>query len=271
MKLVTRPDKYDFVVLPNLQGDIISDLCAGLVGGLGMAPSANLGDDISIFEAVHGTAPDITGKNLANPTALLMSGIMMLRRLGLSEKAHYIEQSLFKTLSSGVRTIDLSQIPETKAASTSEFAASIIANLAPEAKKESGAVKWPKIPTSKPLENQMMKSPQRDLAKEKTVGIDVFVDCDFVPSKLAAELKSLTSNLNVTLQMISNRGTQVYPTGSVFTQVVNHYRCRFLSDTLSETQLLGVAQTLSKNLRVCSIEMLRTIDGKEKFSLAQGQ
>ena len=83
MKLVTRPDTFDVVVLTNLQGDIVSDLCAGLVGGLGFAPSANIGDHISIFEAVHGTAPDIAGKNIANPTALLLSGIAMLRHLGL--------------------------------------------------------------------------------------------------------------------------------------------------------------------------------------------
>ena len=86
MKLVVRPDQFDVVVMTNLQGDIISDLCAGLVGGLGFAPSANIGDHISIFEAVHGTAPDIAGKNIANPTALLLSGLSMLRHLGLMGK-----------------------------------------------------------------------------------------------------------------------------------------------------------------------------------------
>ena len=90
MKLVTRPDLFDTVVLTNLQGDIVSDLCAGLVGGLGFAPSANIGDHISIFEAVHGTAPDIAGKNIANPTALLLSGIGMLQHLGLMESSTII-------------------------------------------------------------------------------------------------------------------------------------------------------------------------------------
>ncbi len=89
MKLVTRPDTFDVVVLTNLQGDIVSDLCAGLVGGLGFAPSANVGDHISIFEAVHGTAPDIAGKNIANPTALLLSGISMLHHLGLDRKCRH--------------------------------------------------------------------------------------------------------------------------------------------------------------------------------------
>jgi isocitrate dehydrogenase len=107
MKLVVRPQEFDVVVLTNLQGDIISDLCAGLVGGLGFAPSANIGDHIAIFEAVHGTAPDIAGKNIANPTALLLSGIAMLRHLGFMENAAIIENALLYTLEQGVHTGDL--------------------------------------------------------------------------------------------------------------------------------------------------------------------
>jgi isocitrate dehydrogenase len=98
MKLVTRPDTFDVVVLTNLQGDIVSDLCAGLVGGLGFAPSANIGDHICIFEAVHGTAPDIAGKNIANPTALLLSGLAMLRHLVYMKNAAEIENALLYTL-----------------------------------------------------------------------------------------------------------------------------------------------------------------------------
>jgi isocitrate dehydrogenase len=106
MKLAIKPNEFNVVVLPNLQGDIVSDLCAGLVGGLGFAPSANIGDDICIFEAVHGTAPDIVGKGLANPTALLLSGIMMLRHVGLLQQAAIIENALLFTLESGIHTAD---------------------------------------------------------------------------------------------------------------------------------------------------------------------
>src|SRR5207237_5521788 len=106
MQLVVKPDQFDVIVMTNLQGDIISDLCAGLVGGLGFAPSANIGDHISIFEAVHGTAPDIAGKNIANPTALLLSGFAMLRHLGLMKSAETIENALLYTLEKGVRTGD---------------------------------------------------------------------------------------------------------------------------------------------------------------------
>src|SRR5918997_380428 len=128
MKLVVRPQEFDVVVLTNLQGDIISDLCAGLVGGLGFAPSANIGDHISIFEAVHGTAPDIAGRNIANPTALLLSGLAMLRHLGLTESAATIENALLYTLESGVHTGDFGDrsIPSVN---TTRFAEAVIENF----------------------------------------------------------------------------------------------------------------------------------------------
>src|SRR5260221_14164097 len=128
MKLVTRPDTFDVVVLTNLQGDIVSDLCAGLVGGLGFAPSANIGDHICIFEAVHGTAPDIAGKNIANPTALLLSGVAMLRHLGLMENAAIIENALLYTLESGVHTGDFGD-KKTAPINTTQFAEAVINNF----------------------------------------------------------------------------------------------------------------------------------------------
>src|SRR5436305_5536094 len=128
MKLVTRPDTFDVVVLTNLQGDIVSDLCAGLVGGLGFAPSANIGDHICIFEAVHGTAPDIAGKNIANPTALLLSGISMLRHLGLMEGAAMIENALLYTLEQGVHTGDFGDKSK-PAVNTTAYAEAIINNF----------------------------------------------------------------------------------------------------------------------------------------------
>ena len=128
MKLVVRPDQFDVVVLTNLQGDIISDLCAGLVGGLGFAPSANIGDHISIFEAVHGTAPDIAGKNIANPTALLLSGFAMLRHLGLMENAAIIENALLYTLEQGIHTGDFGDNSK-PSSNTTQFAEAIIANF----------------------------------------------------------------------------------------------------------------------------------------------
>jgi isocitrate dehydrogenase (NAD+) len=108
MHLVMHPEKLDVLVLPNLYGDIVSDLCAGLVGGLGVVPGANIGLESAVFEAVHGSAPDIADKNLANPTALLLSGLMMLEHIGESEKAERIRAALARVLVDGrVRTRDL--------------------------------------------------------------------------------------------------------------------------------------------------------------------
>jgi len=112
------------MVLPNLYGDIISDLCAGLIGGLGLTPSGNIGAHCSLFEAVHGTAPDIAGKNLANPTALLLSATMMLRHIGLKEKADLIDNATYKTIRGTVRTGDLGG-----SATTTEFTNAIIKNF----------------------------------------------------------------------------------------------------------------------------------------------
>jgi isocitrate dehydrogenase (NAD+) len=117
MQLVMRPEKFDVLLLPNLYGDIVSDLCAGLVGGLGVVPGANMGADCAVFEAVHGSAPDIADKNLANPTALLLSGLMMLDHIGERQRAERIRAALARVLSEGtVRTHDLGGH-----ASTTEF------------------------------------------------------------------------------------------------------------------------------------------------------
>jgi isocitrate dehydrogenase (NAD+) len=117
MRLVMTPEKFDVLVLPNLYGDIVSDLCAGLVGGLGVVPGANIGEDSAVFEAVHGSAPDIAMKNLANPTALLLSGLMMLEHIGERPAAARIRAAVDRVLSAGsVRTLDLGG-----QASTTEF------------------------------------------------------------------------------------------------------------------------------------------------------
>lgn len=125
MKLVQNPEKYDVLVMPNLYGDILSDMAAGLVGGLGVAPGANIGEDISIFESIHGSAPDIAGKNIANPTAAILSGVMMLRFIGEMEAADKIDNAIKNVLKAGkVLTVDLGG-----KATTNEFTEEVIKNL----------------------------------------------------------------------------------------------------------------------------------------------
>src|SRR5215212_3772050 len=172
MQLVVKPEQYDVIVMTNLQGDIISDLCAGLVGGLGFAPSANIGDHISIFEAVHGTAPDITGKNIANPTALLLSGLAMLRHLGLTENAAVIENALLYTLESGVHTGDFGDKSK-PAVNTTDFGSAIIANFGKKPKVNAKEIipNMPGTPAPFKLEkNPMMIS--TETVNEKISGVD---------------------------------------------------------------------------------------------------
>ena len=274
MKLVVRPNEFDVVVLPNLQGDIVSDLCAGLVGGLGFAPSANIGDDICIFEAVHGTAPDIAGKGIANPTALLLSGLMMLRHIGLTEHSAMIENALFKTLEEGIHTGDFGD-KNSKTSTTSEFVESIINNFGELPVHTKPAVGLSNV--QKPIQ-PATHTHQRLIRSENNktqhlVGADLFVEFNEQPAALADILGKYTGN-RYKLSTISNRGTQVWPTGSVFTNCVNQYRARFeanASENISPNDIFDLCKEIGQQIRICSIEMLLEIDGNKAYSLAQGQ
>jgi isocitrate dehydrogenase len=273
MKLVVHPEQFDVVVLTNLQGDIISDLCAGLVGGLGFAPSANIGDHIAIFEAVHGTAPDIAGKNVANPTALLLSGIAMLRHLGLMGDAAVIENALLYTLEQGVHTGDFGdkQIP---ALNTTDFAEAIIGHFgkSPAQGAKPLLPNMPATPTLFKLDhNSMMVSAETQ--EERIIGVDMFIESSEQPEYIAKKCQR-HAGVKFNLINISNRGTQVWPTGSVYTNLVNQYNVRFESldgSTLNQQDVLGLYVSLSGDFKICSSELLNMWKDKRAYSLAQGQ
>jgi len=273
MKMVTRPDLFDVVVLTNLQGDIVSDLCAGLVGVLGFAPSANIGDHICIFEAVHGTAPDITGKNIANPTALLLSGLAMLRHLGLMENAAIIENALLYTLEQGYRTGDFGDKSK-PALNTTEFANAIIANFGklPEHGAKPMLANKPITPTVFKLEkNPLIMS--KEMEEETIVGVDLFIESAEQPTEVAEKCLKHTLDL-FKLVTISNRGTQVWPKGSIFTNLVNQYRCRFESvgdAPLTQRDIIELCTRVSADFKICSTELLNMWGDKKAYSLAQGQ
>jgi isocitrate dehydrogenase len=273
MQLVVRPDQFDVVVMTNLQGDIISDLCAGLVGGLGFAPSANIGDHISIFEAVHGTAPDIAGKNIANPTALLLSGLGMLRHLGFRENAAVIENALLYTLEQGIHTGDFGDRSKASV-NTTEFAQAVIDNFGrvPEQGMRPILENVPESLAVCRLEkNTMMVS--KEMSEEKIVGVDIFIESAENHDAVARKCLQHTTDL-FKLVTISNRGTQVWPKGSVFTNLVNQYTCRFESTgatALTQIDVLELQKRLTLDFKICSIELLNEWDGKRSYSLAQGQ
>lgn len=273
MKLVTRPDSFDVVVLTNLQGDIVSDLCAGLVGGLGFAPSANIGDHICIFEAVHGTAPDIAGKNIANPTALLLSGLSMLRHLGYMKNAAEIENALLYTLEQGLHTGDFGD-KGTKSLNTTEFSEAIIRNFGKNPKINSKEL-LPNMPMTQTVfkleKNPMLVS--KEMEEEKIIGVDMFVESDIQPEAIALKCQR-HAGVKFNLVNVSNRGTQVWPTGSVFTNLVNQYNVRFESIDdlpLNQQDIIGLYVSLSGDFKICSLELLNVWGDKKAYSLAQGQ
>ena len=275
MKLVTHPENFEAIVLTNLQGDIVSDLCAGLVGGLGFAPSANIGDNISIFEAVHGTAPDIMGKGIANPTALLLSGILMLRYMGFTHNAATIENALLYTLEQGTHTGDFGN-KSVPASGTNEFADAVIANLG-KTPAGGGVIAQANQDVKANAHHHHLVKNKLTVTKgikEEMVGVDIFVESnDLQPAQLA-ELakKALTDNFD--LVMISNRGTQVWPTGSIYTELVNEYRVRFEKKSgvnVTQKELLHIAADFSQTAKVCSVEFLMKFGDKIGYTLAQGQ
>jgi isocitrate dehydrogenase len=274
MKLVVKPNEFDVVVLPNLQGDIVSDLCAGLVGGLGFAPSANIGDDICIFEAVHGTAPDITGKGIANPTALLLSGLMMLQHLGITEQAAVIMNALMATLEQEVHTADFGN-RNVPAVGTKEFVEKVISNFgdtpahAHIASSSSNTLTPPAV--RKPAQPILIQSEFKP--EKQIVGVDLFVEYNGQVADLAANLQSFLPE-NFKLTTISNRGTQVWPTGSMFTNCINQYRVRLETTDGSATTQEAIFQLCLKiagSQHICSTELLLTLNGSKAYSLAQGQ
>lgn len=281
MNLVLKPQAYDMVVLPNLQGDIVSDLAAGLVGGLGFAPSANIGKNVSIFEAVHGTAPDIAGKGIANPTSLLLSGILMLRHIGLLAQANTIENALMHTLEQGVHTGDFGANSGKPAVGTREYGAAIAANLG---KTPGTHAARPTEGVSAAIEHSRPERPKGHTlmrtftgAKSELVGCDIYLDTTLEPAMLAEQLESICEGTPFKLTMMSNRGTQVWPSGSVYTDIVDYYRCRFeLRDmgqaaAMDQATLIKLLGGIAEKFGVTDFQPLKYYDGKPGYSLAQGQ
>jgi isocitrate dehydrogenase len=269
-QLVKRPEQFEVIVTTNMNGDILSDLTSALVGGLGFAPSANLGHDVAIFEAVHGSAPKYAGKDVANPTAMILSGVMLLRHLGEMDAATRVENAVLYTLAEG-KTVTRDVVGDGKAAGTRAFTDAIIANLG------RAPVGW-KAREHKPLHVPGRLSAETSITKPRrqVVGMDVFVEGDHSAGQIGGILTPLAESAGFKLKMISNRGTQVYPSRGAEMDCVDHWRCRFIYSKpngdlpLDElNRLLGSIQT--SGLHWMHIEKLQEFDGKPAFTKAQGE
>ena len=267
-QLAMRPEQFDVIVTTNMNGDILSDLTSGLTGGLGFAPSANIGHDVAIFEAVHGSAPDIAGKCVANPTALILSAAMMLRRLGEGDAADLIEHAVVHTLRSGTRTADMAGT--TKATSTTEYTNEVIANLGKG------------VPTRSHREYRPLKVPPRTVevqsvtvSARRVVGVDLFVESTLMPADLGERLEADSHESQLRLLMISNRGTLVYPGNGAPVGLVDHYRCRFVgrdpAAEIGDDAILELLRRVGSNHRWMHVEKLQQFEGSDAFSKSQGQ
>jgi isocitrate dehydrogenase len=265
-QLAMRPEQFDVIVTTNMNGDILSDLTSGLTGGLGFAPSANIGNDVSIFEAVHGSAPDIAGKNKANPTALILSAAMMLRHIGEGKAASDVEQAVLVTLESGVRTSDMMGVQNPT--STTDFTTAVIANLGKHSKLSPPRdYKKVELPPTNPGVNIVPSESRR------VVGVDVYVESVLEPRELAASLDTLIATTPLRLQMITNRGAMVYPSTDRRVSLVDHFRCRFVprdaSSDLGDAVILALLQTFAGEHRWMHVEKLQEFDGEPAFSKSQ--
>ena len=271
-QLVKKPEQFDVIVTTNMNGDIMSDLTSALIGGLGFAPSANLGSDIAIFEAVHGSAPKYAGKNVINPTAVLMSGIMMLRYLGEFEAASKIEHAVLVTLEEGkVRTGDVVGYDSGKNCTTTQYTEAVIANLGKTSSK------W-KVREHKPIKMpDISKEPAYVKVKNRRVaGVDVFVEANLFPEEVGKKVEQAVAGSPFKLKMCSSRGTKVYPPTGTVIDVNDQYRCRIMladpTGSASDDQIMDLLKRFSGvGLLWGHLEKLHELDGQPGWTKAQGE
>ncbi|NVJ89800.1 MAG: NADP-dependent isocitrate dehydrogenase [Flavobacteriaceae bacterium] len=277
-RLAAHPERYDVIVTSNLYGDIISDIAAEIAGSVGMAGSANIGTNVAMFEAIHGSAPDIAGQKIANPSGLLNAAIMMLNHLGKTNIADTIKNAWLKTIEDGYHTADIYQEEISKAKlNTIEFANKIIENLGHK-------------PTKLPVSNFAAGKGKIEIPKyvrkqqeQVLVGVDVFINWQGNNPQEIGDALSNIDSFKMKLKMITNRGVKVYPNGLPETYCTDHWRCRFVdAESKTEGQTVynaiefeKVIALLSKlhnaGFEVIKTENLYEFDGKRAFSLGQGE
>ena len=269
-RLATEPERFDVIVAPNLYGDILSDIASAVSGSIGLAGSANIGSEVAMFEAVHGSAPDIAGQDLANPSGLLLGAIQMLVHIGESEVAERIINAWLATLESGVHTADMyREGSSSERVGTRAFTEAVIANLGKEPEKltpvhyQPGQIRVDSV------------HPMPDVKELR--GVDVFLDWDEADrdaDELGRRLEEAAPE-GWQLKMVTNRGVKVYPDGLPETFCTDHWRCRFLPTAGGAVAYGDVIALLSaltdRDLEVIKTENLYAFDGERGWSLGQGE
>ena len=269
-KMSDTPEVFDVIVTLNLYGDVLSDIAAQIAGSVGLAGSANIGEECAMFEAIHGSAPRRAGQNMANPSGLLQGAVMMLNHLGQNKVATLVQNAWLKTLEDGVHTYDIyTEGKSTKKVGTKEFAEAIIANLG----QKPAQLKSVDYQQSEGLVlPKYIKKPQ---AKKELVGHDIFVHWNGTDANELAEKLQKIKSPNTTLNMITNRGIKVWPEGFKQTFCTDHWRCRYKANegkTLDKNEIISLLTQFQENgLDTIKTENLYYFDGVAGFSLGQGQ
>lgn len=266
-KFATKPEDFDVILLPNLYGDILSDVSAQLVGSVGLGGSSNIGESHAMFEAIHGSAPRRAGQNVANPSGMLHAGLLMLAHIGENELAEKIHNAWLKTIEEGIHTYDIYKAQHSKQkVSTRDFGKAVIDNLGSKP-KQIEPIKLSK--KSKPI--QVKLSHKTFLSQKKVLdGIDVFIcEENRDPNLLAEKLKTAIKDIPFELSYITNRGIKVYPNPLPETFCTNHWRCRFLKkegDCVPSDLLLVLEKICSAQLEIIKTENLYSFDGSPNYS-----
>ena len=268
-KMADTPDAFDVIVMPNLYGDILSDVAAQIAGSVGLAGSANIGDQCAMFEAIHGSAPRRANQNLANPSGLLLGAVLMLVHINLPEAAGRVHNAWLRTIEDGVHTYDVfTEGVSSRKVGTKEFAAAVIERLGRKPNRLKPVAYAAAPPAAAPFAPSVPAPVKMDL-----LGIDVFVHW---PSRNANELAAAIGKHaggGIGLQMIDNRGVKVWPEGNTWTFCTDSFRCRFMAEGQANMgQTIALLQRISgAGIDIVMTETLRNFDGQPGFTLAQGQ
>jgi isocitrate dehydrogenase len=269
-KLADTPEAFDVIVMPNLYGDVLSDVAAQITGSVGLAGSANIGEECSMFEAIHGSAPKRAGQNVANPSGLLQGAIMMLNHIGQTEVAEKVQNAWLKTIEDGTHTYDIfKEGTSKKAVGTKEFAQCVIANLG----QKPSLLK--SVSYANNLALNLPKYKRKEPKNKKLEGVDLFVNWGGLdPNELAQKVQKIESK-GMKLTMITNRGIKVWPDGFKETFCTDHWRCRFKpkeGEQMYKTDIIELLEkAIEEDIDTIKTENLYAFDGVSAYSLGQGQ
>jgi isocitrate dehydrogenase len=269
-RLADTPELFDVIVMPNLYGDILSDVAAQITGSVGLGGSVNIGHQFALFEAIHGSAPMIAGKDIANPSGLLLAAVQLLLHIDEPEAAANIQNAWLKTLEDGIHTADIfKEGTSVKKVGTQAFADEIINRLGqtPSFLKQ--------VEFSQGLSPVQTNYEPGLPSKKVLVGVDLFIRySNRNAEELAAQLQKRNAE-SISLKMITNRGTKVWPGGFPETFCTDHWRCRFTSSDESPLLYSDVLKLMEEihglGLEIIKTENLYTFDGVPGFTAAQGQ